>query len=237
MKIALTYTGSEEKHRNYVRWLKGNDDIAIVKISAEDNNSLSEVKDYDALVLSGGVDIHPDFYNQHTDYVNAPATFNKERDRFEFAAFQSALENNKPVLGICRGLQLVNCFFGGSLEQDLGNDLNKIHRSEKKDKAHGLTVERETLLSEIIQSERSVVNSAQHQAVKSLGKGLKVNCVSDDGTIEGFEWADASGKSFLLCIQWHPERMFQFGLENSPLSKNIRDTFIKVIHQSNINNQ
>ena len=236
MKIALTYTGSDEKHNNYVRWLKANDDIAVIKITVDDNN-LHEVKDCDALVLSGGVDIHPEFYSQHTDYANAPESFHKERDQFELAAFQSALENNKPVLGICRGLQLVNCFFGGNLKQDLGSDLNKIHRSEKKDKAHGLTIEKGTVLHEIIQAERGVVNSAHHQAVKKLGEGLKVNCMADDGTIEGFEWADASDKPFLLCIQWHPERMFQFGLEHSPLSKNIRDTFIEVINLSIANNQ
>jgi len=235
MKIALTYTGSDEKHNNYVRWLKANDDITVIKISADDN-SLNEVKDCDALVLSGGIDIDPEFYNQHTDYANAPQAFHKERDQFEFAAFQSALENGKPVLGICRGLQLVNCFFGGGLEQDLGNDLNKIHRSEKKDKAHGLTIERGTVLHQMVQTERSVVNSAHHQAVKKLGEGLKVNCTADDGTIEGFEWADGPNRPFLLCIQWHPERMFQFGLGHSPLSKNIRDTFIEVINSSKANN-
>lgn len=236
MKIALTYTGSEEKHNNYVRWLQTNEEITVVKVAAGDNN-LNEVKDCDALVLSGGVDIHPEFYHQHADYANAPGAFNKQRDEFELAALQWALKNDKPVLGICRGLQLVNCFFGGSLEQDLGNDLNKIHKSEGRDKAHGLTIEQGTVLHKMIQTERSVVNSAHHQAVKKIGDGLKVNCVADDGTIEGLEWTDASNKSFLLCIQWHPERMFQFRLQDSPLSKNIRDTFIKVIHQSSTNNQ
>jgi len=236
MKIALTYTGSNEKHNIYVRWLKGNDDIAVIKISAGDNN-LHEVRNCDALVLSGGIDIHPELYNQHTDYANAPESFHKDRDQFELAALQSALENGKPVLGICRGLQLVNCFFGGDLKQDLGTDLNKIHRSEKNDKAHGLTIEKGTVLHQIIQTERGMVNSAHHQVVNNLGEGLKVDCIADDGTIEGFEWADASGKPFLLCIQWHPERMFQFGLEHSPLSKNIRDTFIEVINLSKANNQ
>ena len=236
MKIALTYTGSDEKHNNYVRWLQSGEDITVVKISAGDNN-LHEAKDCDALVLSGGVDIYPRFYKQHTGYAHAPETFQKERDQFEIAAFQSALENSKPILGICRGLQLVNCFFGGSLQQDLGNDLNKIHKAEKQDKAHGLTVEMGTILHKIIQSERGVVNSAHHQAVEKLGGGLSANCMADDGTIEGLEWTDASGKPFLLCIQWHPERMFQFGLEHSPLSRNIRNTFIEAIHQSKANNQ
>ncbi len=236
MKIALTYTGSDEKHNNYVRWLQGNDNITVIKISVDDNN-LNEVRNCHALVLSGGVDIHPEFYNQHADYANAPETFNKERDQFEIAAFQIALENNKPVLGICRGLQLVNCFFGGTLRQDLGIDLNKIHRSEKKDKAHGVTIERGTVLHRIINSERGVVNSAHHQAVKRLGKELKINCIADDGTIEGLEWQDASNKCFLLCVQLHPERMFQFDLADSPFCKNIRNTFIEVINLSKPNIQ
>ena len=231
MKIALTYTGSDEKHNNYVRWLRANDDIDIIKISTGDNN-LQEINNCDALVLSGGVDIHPEFYHQNTSYDNAPQTFNKERDELEIAAFQSALENNKPILGICRGLQLINCIFGGSLRQDLGNDLNKIHRSEGKDKAHGLTVQTGTLLHGILNTERSVVNSAHHQAVKELGEGLKVNCTADDGIIEGLEWTDTANKPFLLCIQWHPERMFQFGLDNSPSSKNIRNKFIEEINKS-----
>lgn len=231
MKIALTYTGSDEKHNNYVRWLQGNENITVIKISADDNN-LHELKHCDALILSGGVDVHPGVYNHHTVYANAPETFNKERDQIELAIFQSALKSHKPILGICRGLQLINCFFGGSLRQDLGNDLNKIHKAEEKDKAHGLTIEAGTLLHKIIHKERGVVNSAHHQAIKKLGEGLKINCMADDGTIEGFEWAEASDKSFLLCIQWHPERMFQLGLEDSPLSKNIRNVFIEVINQS-----
>jgi len=77
-----------------------------------------------------------------------------------------------------------------------------------------------------------VVNSAHHQAVNVPGNGLKVNCIADDGTIEGLEWADTANKPFLLCIQWHPERMFQFGLDNSPSSKNIRNKFIEEINKS-----
>lgn len=232
MKIALTCTGSHAKHNNYVQWLQANDDMAVLKISAGDNN-LHELAGCDALVLSGGVDLHPELYHQSTGYENAPQTFNKARDTFEMAAFQSALENGKPVLGICRGLQLINCIFGGSLEQDLGKDLNKIHRAEGCDKAHGLTIHTGTLLHEITNVEQSVVNSAHHQAIKKLGEGLKVNCRADDGTIEGFEWADPSGKPFLLCVQWHPERMFQFQLENAPLSKTIRNKFVEAIKNQN----
>jgi putative glutamine amidotransferase len=233
MKIALTYTGTDEKHNNYVRWLKANEDIEVVRVSAEENN-LFEVANSDALVLSGGRDIHPKYYkNPKTDYLHSQNGFDEKRDAFEIAAFKLAQEKGLPVLGICRGMQLVNSVLGGTLRQDLGKDLNKIHQVEAgNDKAHGVTVLPNTMIGEITAVERSVVNSAHHQAVDKLGNGLRVNCTADDGTIEGLEWSDSSNKPFLLCVQWHPERMFKFHLEASPLSKNIRNKFIDVIQKS-----
>jgi putative glutamine amidotransferase len=239
VKIGLTYTGSPEKQENYIRWLKGNEDIEIIQLAAENRNA-DAVKDCDALVLTGGVDIHPKFYrSKKTGYPNHPDKFNEERDEFEIGVFHLTQENKIPVLGICRGFQLINCIFGGTLKQDLGAGLNKIHWSEKKkdDKAHGLHIETGTLMNDIVQTERIVVNSAHHQAVKKLGKGLKLNCRADDGTIEGFEWANKPGKPFLLCIQWHPERMFKFGLQDSPLVAKIRERFIEEIKKSIANRQ
>ena len=235
MKIGLTYTGDSEKHHNYERWLKGNENIAVIRLSAKEDN-LDDIKNCDALVLSGGKDIHPKYYkNKKTDYPEKTGRFDKKRDEFEIAAFKSAQENKIPVLGICRGLQLINCILEGTLEQDLGKTLNKIHRFETNDKAHGLNIEPGGLLFEITQTERAVVNSAHHQAIKKPGKGLKINCRSDDGTIEGFEWADKTGRPFMLCVQWHPERMFKLQLGDSPLSKAIRDSFIEEIKRSKEN--
>ena len=118
------------------------------------------------------------------------------------------------------------------MHQDLGKLLNKIHRFESDDKAHGVNIVAGTLLNRMVQHDRYVINSAHHQAVKRVGKGLKVNCIADDGIIEGFERADGSGKPFLLAVQWHPERMFKLQLQDSPLSKNIRDHFIEEIKKS-----
>ncbi len=234
MKIALTYTDSDEKHNNYVRWMKANENLDVIKISADDNN-LHEVVNCDALVLAGGRDIHPKFYkNKNTDYPNHPPNnFDEKRDEFEIAVFKLAQEQSLPVLGICRGMQLINCILDGTLKQDLGEALNKIHRVEAHhDKVHGVNVEGNTIMSEITNAGRSVVNSAHHQAIDKLGGGLKVNCTADDGIIEGLEWIDKSNKPFLLCVQWHPERMFKFQLENSPLSKNIRNKFLEEIKKS-----
>jgi putative glutamine amidotransferase len=237
MIIALTYTGSMGKHPNYIDWISQNDNIDVIKLSAEENN-LDAIDICDALILSGGLDIHPRFYaNKKIDYKFRPEKFNEQRDQFEMDAFKISQEKSMPVLAICRGLQLVNCFFGGTLKQDLGT-LNMIHKAEKtssvqKDRAHGVSIEGGTLLNEISKNgTRAVVNSAHHQAIKKPGKGLRVNCWSDDGTIEGVEWVDKNHKSFLLCVQWHPERMFQFQLQDSVLSKNIRDRFILEIEKS-----
>ncbi len=236
MKIGLTYTGSSEKHDNYVRWLKGNEDIDVIQLSAENKNA-GETKQCDALVLSGGIDIYPKFYkSKKFNYANHPEKFREDRDEFEISVFYIAQENKMPVLAVCRGFQLVNCILGGNLQQDLGTALNKIHRAENNlDKAHGLNIEPGTLMNDIIQVQRSVVNSAHHQALKKIGKGLKINCVSDDGTAEGFEWGDQLNKPFLLGIQWHPERMFKFGLQDSPLSSAIRKRFIEEIKKSMTN--
>ena len=231
MKIGLTYTGFEEKHNNYLRWLKGNEDIELVTLS-KDNRDDEMIKHLDGIVMSGGVDIHPKYYNGNTGYANAPEQYDEERDEYEVAVFTISQQNNIPLLGVCRGMQLVNCILGGSLIQDIGSDANKIHRFEKNDKAHTVNITPGSLLNDIALLERGVVNSAHHQAVNKAGKGLQANCISDDGITEGLEWAEKSNKSFLLCIQWHPERMYKMGLQNSTLSKNIRDRFIEEIKKS-----
>jgi len=237
MTIGLTHTGIEEKHQNYIKWLTGNDDIEIIQLSEQDNNRNTR-KNYDALILSGGVDIHPKFYkSKKINYSHSPKKFNEKRDEFEMALFRLAQKTNKPVLGICRGFQLINCIYNGTLKQDIGAEQNKIHKAEiinhiQKDKAHGLDIEQGTILQDIVQAGRLVVNSAHHQTIDKPGEGLKVNCQSDDGLIEGFERKHPNGSPFLLAVQWHPERMYKFNLEGSPVSKAIRDRFIEEVKKS-----
>jgi putative glutamine amidotransferase len=234
IKIGLTYTGTEEKHNNYVNWLKGNDNIEIIKLSAADNN-LEQVKDVDAIVLSGGVDAHPKTYgSSNMNYPNAPATFNEQRDTFETAVFDICQRQNKPVLAICRGMQLVNCLLGGDMVQDIGPVANAIHKNDGNDKKHAVQILPGSLLNEITRIAEDDINSAHHQAIDKTGKGLTVNAISKDGIREGIEWADKTGKPFFLGIQWHPERMYKFDLQASPLSKNIRDYFINEIKKTNI---
>jgi putative glutamine amidotransferase len=220
VRIALTDCGSGPKKQGYyVNWLKNVDGIEVVELSAEKNNA-GELERCNGLLLSGGIDVHPSYYNNSkTDYSKAEG-FNEARDRFEKEVFDLAQKKQLPVLGVCRGLQFINCLLGGTLIQDLG-DLNKTHEGGP-DKIHEVKIERETLLQTISNLSKGEVNSSHHQAIEKLGNGLKINCRAEDGTIEGIERADFS-EPFLLAVQWHPERMEN---QNSPLSKNIRDSFL-----------
>jgi putative glutamine amidotransferase len=232
IKIGVTYTGTDEKHNNYVNWLKGSDRVEIITLNPA-YIDLESIENYDGIVLSGGIDMHPKYYHSgKTDYPNAPDHFNENRDQFEVAVFEISQQNNIPVLGVCRGMQLVNCVMGGTLTQDIGPVANAIHKYEHNDKAHGINIIPGSLLNEITGVERSVTNSAHHQSIKITGEGLQVNCMSDDGIIEGVEWAGKEERSFFLGVQWHPERMYKLHLGQSPVTKNIRDRFINEIKKS-----
>ena len=232
MRIGLTYTGTAIKHENYVRWLRGEDgaDIEVIRLSAEDGN-LREMEVCDGLVLSGGVDIDPDYYGGNKEYVKAPVGgWNPERDAFEGAALERARADGLPILGVCRGLQLINVCLQGSLIQDLGTAGDEMHENvEGVDKRHGVNIEDGSLLREIAGVGSGEANSAHHQSIDRLGKGLRINCRAVDGTIEGIEWVEPAGKSFLLGIQWHPERMYLNRFADVFLYSAIRERFISEI--------
>ncbi|MDR3714890.1 MAG: gamma-glutamyl-gamma-aminobutyrate hydrolase family protein [Puia sp.] len=246
MKIGLTYTGSPAKHQNYVDWIKGTvarqggetggtgeagrgAEIEVIRFSVEDDN-FEEIRRCDGLVLSGGVDIHPDLYGGSPVYIKAPADgWEKGRDLFEKSLFEFARERGLPVLGVCRGLQLINVCLRGSLVQDLGEQGDAIHENVKEDKRHPVLIEAGTLLSSIAGTPKGIANSAHHQAIDRLGEGLVVNSRAEDGTIEGIEWEAPGGKPFMVAVQWHPERMFINGFADSFLYRSIRDRYIEEV--------
>jgi len=197
--------------------------VEVIRLGHQFSN-LDEINKCDGILITGGDDVHPKFYGSNEiHYPNAPDEFVEDRDEFEIKTFAKAQENKLPVLGVCRGLQLINCTLGGTLKQDLG-ELNKIHRrTSQDDKIHKVKVSDNTLLNEIAKVNKGEVNSSHHQSIDKLGQKLKINSIAMDGTIEGIEWSE-SDRPFLLAVQWHPERMLD---QNNPLSKNIKRAFLE----------
>ena len=130
----------------------------------------------------------------------------KERTEFEFAITKEALKFDIPVLGICGGQQLLNVVMGGSLIQHIPAKIktktNHEQKNPRNQPSHSVKIIKNTKLSRITKKSSMYVNSAHHQAVEKLGKGLIVNAVAEDGIIEGIE---STKLKFCLGIQWHPE--------------------------------
>ena len=231
MQITIGITETEAHYSNYPIWIKGNNsEIEIIKLSSA---NFDDLKKCDGIVLTGGIDTHPKFYNhQRLDYPLAPDKFDEARDEFELKIFEYAIKNSIPVLAICRGMQLVNVALGGDLIQDIEESGKQDHRKHAGiDGQHEISVTKNSLLHQITGNEKGLINSAHHQALGKIATNLKVNAISPDGIAEGLEWKDQENKSFLLCVQWHPERLVQ-NQPNNPFTAEIRTQFLNAIKKS-----
>ena len=153
---------------------------------------------YDGLILCGGSDIDPGYYQEP---IAGSVDIDSDRDKLEFALLKAYLEAGKPVMGVCRGFQLLNIFFGGSLHQDIpeaGVHTNKTDHYL----THEVTAVADSMIGAIYGTQFPV-NSAHHQAVKQLGKGLRPTAFWEDKYIEAFEHTSLP----VFAVQWHPERM------------------------------
>lgn len=230
-KIKIGVTFSEARYENYPKWIIGDDaDIELVELSWEKQN-WDDIEDCDGIVLTGGVDTCPRFYeNERTDYPNKPDNWNEARDEFEMHVFETALNFDHPVLAICRGLQLVNVALGGDLVQDLEEAGKNDHRRHGElDGQHAVSVVEHSLLNHVSGVTAGNINSAHHQAVGRISDELMVSAVSPDGVVEAIEWKVKEGEPWLLAVQWHPERMLD--KESNPLSKNIREKFLEAVRK------
>jgi putative glutamine amidotransferase len=156
----------------------------------------------DALVLSGGGDVDPRRYGQ--DPVPEVYGVDERRDEWELALARAALGRGVPVLAVCRGMQVLNVAFGGTLVQDLASITEDDHRvAELRDRVvHHVDVEPVSKLVEVLGAERIGANTLHHQAVCDVGAGLRAVAWAHDGTIEAIESEDARP---VLGVQWHPE--------------------------------
>ena len=153
---------------------------------------------FDGLVLCGGSDIHPSRYGEEVD---GSVDMDVPRDEAEFALLKAYLEAGKPILGICRGHQLMNVYFGGSLYQDM-SQAQWHDQVNDKDSVHPITALPDSVLGKLYGQEFPV-NSAHHQAVKKLGDGLRATAYWNGEVVEAMEHTQYP----ILGVQWHPERM------------------------------
>jgi putative glutamine amidotransferase len=170
----------------------------------------------DGLVITGGnFDIDPNIFGESS--VHKTVKLKENRTNFELLAAEIMLKQNKPVLGICGGEQLINVLYKGSLIQHIPDEIkNPIEHEQKNPRneaGHSVTIQEHTKLYSIISKQNIMVNSAHHQAIKVPGKGLIVNALSNDGVIEGIE---DPKKTFCIGVQWHPEFFIQ-GSDNKLL--------------------
>lgn len=185
-----------------------------------------QVKLLDGLVLSGGRDVDPHFYGEEP-LEKLQAIF-PERDVHEIALIKAAIDLKKPILAICRGMQILNVTYGGTLYQDIsyapGEHIKHSQIGLPYQATHSIKIDKHSTLFRMAdKSEIERVNSFHHQALKQVAKGLKVVATAPDGIIEAVESENENGM-FVIGVQFHPEMMY----DKSTFARGIFKKFINI---------
>ncbi len=217
---------------DYVRGITENSGAPLLIPVNQDPQVLADSLEYcDGLLLTGGGDLGPNFHeNRPSLYLE---NVDEERDWFEIGLVRLALTAGKPVLAICRGLQVLNVALQGKLYHDLNTELpdSGSHQPDELayEASHPVYFKENTRLARIF-GEEALVNSAHHQAIKELGAGLIVSGVSPDGLIEAVE----KEEGFVVGVQWHPERLLHIPAMNQIFKDFIEACRSKVYLNRNI---
>lgn len=183
---------------------KAGAEVIYLPLIKSEKEALDLLETIDGLLMSGGEDINPTLYNEENLYCEE---YIDERDTSDLILLKCAIKKDIPVLCICRGMQILNIVQGGSLYQDLNSQrpTDVVHRDPNKEVyvKHLINVVKDSLLYKAINSNTCCYNGWHHQAVKDLGKGLRVTAFDDKGGIEAIELINAK---YVLGVQFHPER-------------------------------
>ena len=198
--ISCSYkaSGGDYLSEHYTRAIlrAGGVSVIIPTISSEED-AAGIVAKLDGVVFSGGEDIAPSWYGEAV--LNETVKVVPIRDRSDSLLARAALASGKPILGICRGGQMVNVLLGGNLYQDIPSQLPEAHTH--KGVSHGIGLEEGSFLKDIFGEDSLTVNSTHHQAVRDLAPGVKLAALSDDGIVEAWETPQ------VWAVQFHPESL------------------------------
>lgn len=190
----------------YIRAIEESGGTAVLLPLAESENLARDAVDScDGFVFAGGEDIEPERYGEKRLPVCGESV--PVRDECEMRAISAVLASGKPMMGICRGFQLLNVALGGTLWQDLPSEFGSsvYHRYNGKETTHEIDIIRDTPLYRMLEKERTEINSFHHQAIRALAPDLAVMATADDGIVEAVCLRE---NPCVFGVQWHPERLF-----------------------------
>ncbi len=216
-----------KSYRSYEAWLHAADpNLIIVNMyGVPVDSAILMLSGCQGLLLTGGEDVNPVYYGKENELSKCEEIDNY-RDSLEIALIKRAMLIKMPVLGICRGEQIINVALGGTLLTDIPSDVGTqvTHRCPpgSNDCLHSVIIDKESNLFRMTGIEKGIVNSFHHQAVDLVAPGMKITAVSENGVTEAIERDSPEGKSFVMGVQWHPERLSA----DPGLSKPLADYFV-----------
>lgn len=214
------------KYENYYGWIAtALPDIEVIKLDYK-NPNVQDVARCHGVLLSGGEDVHPSMYNkpEYIGYCYAEDV-SLRRDEFEWKVMSEVVTKNIPVLGVCRGLQFINVFLGGTLIPDVitWGKFNHSKLPDGRDRYHQINIDPASYLHRLTGTTEASINSNHHQSADRIGNGLVVAAVAKDGTVEAIEKIDPEENGWILLVQWHPERMFD---QQSKMVAAVKESFL-----------
>jgi putative glutamine amidotransferase len=180
----------------------------LIPLGLSEADLLAIFEKIDGLLLPGGGDVEPEFYRGHSH--NTMWGIDPERDRTELFLSRTAVQREKPMLAICRGIQVLNVALGGTLYEDISSQVSDAlshdisNGTSRNHLAHVVNIHPQTKLASVIGKTECWVNSVHHQAIRDLAPDLMVTALAPDNIIEG---AEIPGHPFAVAVQWHPENL------------------------------
>jgi putative glutamine amidotransferase len=222
--VVPLYDETKESYWMLPGYMKGIEEaggIPVMLPLTTDKETIMDLADtFDGFLFTGGHDVNPNLYGEQAEPVCGRPC--EERDLMEAILFERAVALDKPIFGICRGIQLFNALLGGTLYQDLPSQFHGekqiVHKQNPPydQPVHRVTIEKNSPLFTILKEESLQVNSYHHQGIKRLAAPLACAATAEDGLIEA---VTMPGKRFVLAVQWHPEFIYQRDKKNLALFK------------------